>query len=1695
MKDLLLFQLLGEPELAAAAIAPLLEELARLAPKERFAHLGRLPRALAHPDARLRAAAVSALAGLRGLTAFRHLIAALDDAAPEVQAAAVSALRASVDTQPQRWAHALFHPSAAVRQAAVTDPLPDGTAAQALYLLADPATGDELRRRLEGPARGEEPSPGCPRATPGAVGAILDFVAQGLLAPASARWLLLELSWSDASRQLEHGPQRSAAEIEAVLVAAARPERPQADALPGVDLLDTLFALFGGDAGDAHGAFLRRLSGNVGQWSSALHGRVIASLLVEVCRRGAPTPEEAALLAVQHQGFPTFAWIDRAVRRKALDAIYAHGRGLMKLDEAQVRALLADEICRRPSGRLDLRVVGALLHRLPNHPYHRLLRWFGVEEIVAAFLEDVEDAAPFLSLPDDSKRGRAFILERTLRAQPLQRGLIIALLALSSHPGDEELLASASPEEAVEATRELLRLVARPGHEAPPKKLGAIAAALGPRLAATPVPLRAFLERWLSLHAPEAQPLGMALLGAIGLASSAEHFVAAAISLDADKLARLLVACAACTTLPYGKEVALAHALRAHADAAVRCWAEERIPPEGAVVPAARNDRPPRAERIPPSLHAALVDALPADLPRLLRPCLDASTWGLCEALAMRAAPASDVTVATALLGSFDRLEAVDAQFRRYGAEEPAFLSALDAAMVKAWLSSARLPLLGHAWLHCWEAHAFAAMEILCSGTGLADGLTRAAALGSPLLRLQLWGAAASVMAMWRWRSRDRLATIADDALGDLLVSKLDGELGDAAAQCLAALVASGVAAPLAERLRPLVEARLPDLAESTRRILAAWVEARGLAGRIAPRVGAQSAEQSLMERARSSRDLDELITLCAHEDERLAQEAMLRALELGEPAAARLLALLREGPPSFPTLIQGVPLWPAGPSREALRALPADTALAPELRFRLALVLVAEGDQAQRPHALAAARVPEREPWFARADWDQLLRLGETPRSLALALCTSPHPHAYQLAVEHLLRAREPGQPIVDALRAFLLVDSARLLSLRRRVSRHLHALGDALGFPLILEEKLESGSGHLGPPALDGAPPERVALAATTVLLAGEALAPPRPAFEIFSSTHVDPDAKDAAIARFIAEGGEQLRRFALGAVAHGSSRAQKIRAIAEAFAWGVRVGRTLTGRLFRVQMITGKGLGYTRLDEDRLFISPLPLLLGAAHGREIVEGLILHELGHHLHHRGEAEAKVWKQAEDQGIHGLLNLVADEHLERKLRAVEASFGDRLKRLAAHAFQHTEREVPVAALLEGLGSRAFAVLSSTPLGLARAPQSVRVESGALLFEMERCGLSFSRFFRALRMGLGNRHDDPKVAAGLALFKSAFRKRPMPDLLTNAHELRVIFGWETRLVEHFGPLESLEDGDEIEAHGEGITQAEIDAEVERVLDPRRGGEGGAARKGGKSWINVSPDEHFQPITRVIKVLGNPVEHRRYAEQVRRPAAQMRRYFEQLGLAFEPQRFRLQGRRFDRSRTLAVVVRGDPRMLIARELRVRTDLFLGVIIDCSGSMQTRGNIEKARLFGTMLSEAIRDLPGVDLRILGFTDHVIYDAGDARRPAAHALVAGGGNNDAAALWHGAKLALASRRKARLLVMVSDGLPTECSTAALRALVKRLGSRLGICCAQVAVQPLAEVCFPHYVVLEGGDAGAAVHRFGKVIADLVQKAMRLA
>ena len=73
-------------------------------------------------------------------------------------------------------------------------------------------------------------------------------------------------------------------------------------------------------------------------------------------------------------------------------------------------------------------------------------------------------------------------------------------------------------------------------------------------------------------------------------------------------------------------------------------------------------------------------------------------------------------------------------------------------------------------------------------------------------------------------------------------------------------------------------------------------------------------------------------------------------------------------------------------------------------------------------------------------------------------------------------------------------------------------------------------------------------------------------------------------------------------------------------------------------------------------------------------------------------------------------------------------------------------------------------MLSTTKLELAYTADAVRVSSGVLLSQMERAGSSFARFFRALRMGLGNRHRDPLVEEALGWFGKQFRHATMPEL-------------------------------------------------------------------------------------------------------------------------------------------------------------------------------------------------------------------------------------------------------------------------------------------------------------------------------------------
>ncbi len=1670
MDDLRLHRLIGTPEAEPDALVALLAALAERDVKQRAPWIGMLGPALACADARVRAAAVRALGGAAGRVGVAAIVRALDDGDAQVRAAAAAAMLATAKVQPQRIAHVVFHSRADVRRAAYDAELRPEARAIGAHRLADP----EFQGTLA--ALGLAP-------TPTAIALVLELVRRGRLPRDAARAWLVGGPAAPLATWVDEAPRRSAEEVARVLDTLGA-ERP------GQDRLDVLFGLFGPDAAvEQRERFYRAWRELSASWPLAYGRRVSAAL---VCAHAeAWTPEALALAAYAH--VLVLAWPDLplAVRRAAADATYGFPRPRHVVPDLILRRMVESPLVRRGGGLLDLRIAGAVA-RFQNvkGPYEWLVEVLELEPIVRSFLRDPEDAASFLSIEDKAEKGRRWMIDRILEHAGASAALVHAIAATSGPPTDVAFLSTAPPAARLAITEHLLELEHRPGLAFDAAHATALANVLVP----SPGVAKELLARWLTRADFEASSLGRALLARAGAVLDPPMLAAALASLETKLLRRVLDTLDAHDgLLAFPHLHALAEELAEHTSPAIAAWAQLHARP--AAEPEAGGFAATReVHELPGEIADAIAtDADPAVAVRRAagRPCR-----GLVAALRRRKTlPAPDVEVAAALLGSHDDPRLVAEELERWIEHRPAFIEALDAYAIKIASRHPSPPLPMQCWLWRFERFGLPAGRQLVEGEGgLAASLRFACALPSPSLSEHVWAAAARTLAVWWRREPKRLAAIAPvvgDVL-DLAIDRLDCAEGLPAARILRAIFDARVAPAAVEARVAKIRERLPDVADEARRELREVVSSEGLPSRArGARADQGHASEDVLAELRRSTDLDALTRRCGDDVLAVVHEAALRLVGLGEAGQRRLAWLLAEDPLPihFDAITASLPLWAPGDALDAVRFALSRGHGSAELRFRVAMALCERGED-RFDAAVEAVLAPATERWLRVGDADRLFERAPRAKELQRQLVAASHVAAYRKAVLSILaRAREDAD--VEALRAFLALGSERILELRREVAVALaHGHDDPSGLP-VLAHCLVAGLGEQ--PALwthaDGA---LVHAIVESFLVLGDSVEEPKLVGQL---KEVDRELREECLERLLAES-QQIgtRSNALSNLPRRPTRARKLRAIAEMFAWGAAVSRTLTGGVLRPHLISGEGLGYTRLNENRVFVSPLPLLRGDRHGREIVEGLVLHEIGHHRHHKGAEQAAIWAKADSVGLGRLLNLVADEHLERNIRAFDEDFGHRLKRLDAYAFQHADRDVLVDVLLKALGGSAYDVLTACSLDAATHPGAVRVETGSVLRELERQGSSFARFVRALRMGLGDRHDDPRVREALELFAHGFRRLDMRGLFKITKELQRIFGDEVQLAFAFGGAESLEDDPWGRVtHGDEIGDGDVQQEVERILgSPDKSREGGKPTRRGRLALNVAEGEDFDRIHTIVKVPPDPASHRAVAAQVARHARRLRQYLVLLGLSYLPERMRLRGRRLDRTRLRPLVVRGDPRVLIAREIQQENDLFLGLIVDCSGSMAGQ-SMERAHAFGVLLTEAVRGLRGVDLRIFGFTDREIFDAGDAQRPAVTSLQATAGNNDAAGLYHAAQEAMRSRRKARVLVMISDGLPTECSVTALRALVRQLTRRHGLVCAQVAVRPLEEVCFPHYVEVDEANLDGAVSRFGQIVARLVGRTLR--
>jgi hypothetical protein len=1683
MLDLDVFAALRRRDFECPGLVDGLEALATLPLVERVAYLGALEGALEHGPPALRVAALGALARANGKLAFSLALRALDDGDERVRRAAIEAFASSASRQPSRFVHVLFHARADVRRLAL-EALPERQSALGLYLLADPENAASARSWFDGERVEHAPE--------GGLWLLLGLVRRRLVdASLAARWL----ERTDTSAVLtlaQKGVARDEDSIDAIVAALSASDTDR-----GADVLDDLFAIAFAAPPELRRVLVQRLLAAFVADGKLDRQRVAAAIVAAARPMFAQALAALVLCLPDTLKSSTFSLELR--RAAALASLELDVRAPV-LEKAALTELVR-ELPLDSEGTIDVALLAAVLRfGKAGDTYAVLTLVFEEERLVRALLRDPVESAPIFSSKCLVENDRRALLA-SLRAHARERIPELCALAITALPLDQvDLFGAMDAEEVFSAAQALLALESQRPAAWRDRKLSRVVDALVDVLLTgereTLLARCAALARtWLGAPSPEDSALGPKLFSRMVRELPAEDFVEICRTLPEGALERLVRLLPYCHEIQFGKELALAHALLSGSSELLRGWARERAGPGEA--PIDRREAPlGRVLVLADTEQRALATAAEADLALLTERLHQVPSLGLCTALNARTTTdAPSMSVCIALLGAHESAELVVPLLARYSEDASDFWSTFDARAVRTWAHTEDLPLLGAAWLWRWERQSFRLAELAEARPGGLRGLLDWA-LSLPLapLRVALWSAVARCLALFGARDKNRFWELCGDgrAFADAAIEQLDTELGLPAAEVLLAL--KSMAAPAIVPALPRVRNKLPDVSAAVALELGRLLQTQGLTfRREAARHHARSVGESDVRAIRWTTDLDRLEAACASKSEPLVQESVLRLLEL-EGGVERLARVLELEPPVFHAgaIADSIALWPDCDALGGLRAALDREALPPELRFRIGVSFAERGERALLEGAYRAANALFTESWFKARDYEKLCAL-DSPASTALALARSPHPHAYNAAIAFLLERDDvPLEARADALVAFLAAGRERLLELRLKAALWLLARGNDYGFPLLFAKALDEGDDAYVRGASDGALFE---LATRGVLVGGQALAHERILVELLASAPIG--IRDRVLEQVLIESyDETAAREAVAQLDRRRARAGKLRELAELFAWGFRTGLMLTGRHHRPHMTSDGAYGYVRRNDPRVYVTPLPLLRGDPNGTEIVEGLILHELGHHRWHSGPSADKIWAAAEKQRIHGILNLVADEHLERNLRAMHAPWGDKLKRLAAYAFQHADKEIEVGALLGMLGASAFAALTRCSLELSPVPTRVKVGSGALLHALEAQGHPFARFVRALRMGLGNRHDDPLVEQALALFRSGFRKLDMAELFEIAKKLRRLFGDQTAILDGFGGAETVDEGErEGTKARSGLNDDQVQPEVERILDPRqlknsKHSDGGGP--GAKLAINVSGVPHFNTIDTVKRLVVDPVAQRQAERDVARPAAQLRRFFEQLGVQRDPITRRTSGTRLDRGRLQALVLYRDPRVLTARQPRFDTDLFLGVLVDCSSSMQTADNIIKARRFAVLVAEAAKGLPGIDVRVFGFTDSVIYDAGDARRSAAASLEANGGNNDAAGLLHLAGVAKQSRRRAKVLVVVSDGLPTECSAEALKSLASRLEKRERMVIAQVAVRPIEEPCFTHYVRLDQGEIGEVVRKFGQTLASLVRKAL---
>jgi HEAT repeat protein len=638
------------------------------------------------------------------------------------------------------------------------------------------------------------------------------------------------------------------------------------------------------------------------------------------------------------------------------------------------------------------------------------------------------------------------------------------------------------------------------------------------------------------------------------------------------------------------------------------------------------------------------------------------------------------------------------------------------------------------------------------------------------------------------------------------------------------------------------------------------------------------------------------------------------------------------------------------------------------------------------------------------------------------------------------------------------------------------------------------------------------------------------PRALAEIFASLN-DTDTTVRGLARRLLVGHRvaALRRAPAADGERPWDRAMRL--TWEANAWAGAMAKEILGVDLDVQQYR-QGVGVTSVPSEKrkvsILVSDLPVMSGHPDGVEVMKGIALHEIGHHLcDFRERGYRAVSNRARKEGLDEILNVLLDERLERRMRSMRPEWGALFDRVRSYVFVQETVVLGLedyARLGGHLPHKARELVES-----GRAPGRIvfsrdKAQRPAVaLTKIELMSLGgatppFASFVFFLRSGVDRALcPDEAVRQALALIPDHLKDlrhaellklaRAIGDLIgrSEAH-LRAMKRWREFLRQQGDLLKALQEMlDRMAAAGqlpdwmeegapgirrvqESSEQSEVARAIQTLMLRKIPRGKSKARKG--TLLNLGPGTEFSQLGTVHVGKGETAGIHELPAPNRSAVRLLRRYLERLGARIVDEPASRRGRRVDIARARLAALRRTPDLLVRTFEDISPDLYIGVIVDKSASMAERDKIDTAKSFAALIAECAKGLRGIEGHISAFDERKFYRLGDFRRHAIATLEAGGGNNDAGALWAAAQHALASRKRRKLLIMISDGMPSHCTFESLASLVRRLTEEARIVCVQVAVDRIEHVAFPHFVDLSHYPLAEAVSRFGRMIMRLIEK-----